>query len=106
MTIIRSPVDNVESVFGFFQDQMPFEEWLGDVNATDRLKTFYAEPTKYFKRETDWYFRSKNHMFFDIGYVSGRFVVDNNSSAINSGLPAGTGQPQFSYLRHKRSRAG
>ena len=68
VTIIRSPVDNVESVFGFFQDQMPFEEWLGDVNATDRLKTFYAEPTKYFKRNTDWYFRSKNHMFFDIGY--------------------------------------
>jgi len=68
VTIIRSPVDNVESVFGFFQDQMPFEEWLGDVNATDRLKTFYAEPTKYFKRDTDWYFRSKNHMFFDIGY--------------------------------------
>lgn len=68
VTIIRSPVDNVESVFGFFQDQMPFEEWLGDVNATDRLKTFYAEPTKYFKRDTDWYFRSKNHMFFDIGF--------------------------------------
>jgi galactosylceramide sulfotransferase len=68
VTIIRSPVDNVESVFGFFQDQMPFEEWLGDVNATDRLKTFYADPNKYFVRETDWYFRSKNHMFFDIGY--------------------------------------
>lgn len=47
---------------------MPFEEWLGDVNATDRLKTFYANPTNYFKRDTDWYFRSKNHMFFDIGY--------------------------------------
>jgi galactosylceramide sulfotransferase len=68
VTIIRSPVDNVESVFGFFQDQMPFEEWLGDINATDRLKTFYANPTNYFKRDTDWYFRSKNHMFFDIGY--------------------------------------
>lgn len=68
VTIIRSPVDNVESVFGFFQDQMPFEEWLGDVNATDRLKTFYNSPTTYFNRNTDWYFRSKNHMFFDIGY--------------------------------------
>lgn len=68
VTIIRSPVDNVESVFGFFQDQMPFEEWLGDVTTTERLKTFYADPSKYFKRDTDWYFRSKNHMFFDIGY--------------------------------------
>merc|ERR1712037_830753 len=68
VTIIRSPVDNVESVFGFFQDQTPFEEWLGDVETTERLKTFYADPTKYFKRDTDWYFRSKNHMFFDIGY--------------------------------------
>lgn len=76
VTIIRSPVDNVESVFGFFQDQMPFEEWLNDVNVTDRLKTFYAEPTKYFNRNTDWYFRSKNHMFFDIGYDVNRAEDD------------------------------
>ena len=54
---------------------MPFEEWLGDVNATDRLKTFYAEPTKYFKRNTDWYFRSKNHMFFDIGWEKKEFLI-------------------------------
>ena len=67
VTIIRSPVDNVESVFGFFQDQDPFEQWMGGINTTLRLGEFYADPTKYYNRDTDWYFRSKNHMFFDIG---------------------------------------
>jgi len=68
ITIIRSPVDNVESVFGFFQDQDPFEQWMGGINTTLRLGEFYADPTKYYNTNTDWYFRSKNHMFFDIGY--------------------------------------
>ena len=70
VTIIRSPVDNVESVFGFFQDQDPFEQWMGGINTTLRLGEFYADPTKYYNRDTDWYFRSKNHMFFDIGWVA------------------------------------
>jgi len=61
-------VDNVESVFGFFQDQDPFETWMHDINTTQRLGQFYADPTKYYNKDTDWYFRSKNHMFFDIGY--------------------------------------
>lgn len=78
ITIIRSPVDNVESVFGFFQDQLPFIDWLEGVEANTalRLNMFYKEPLKYYNTDTDWYFRAKNHMFFDIGYdVS---VDDNN----------------------------
>ena len=54
-------------MFGFFQDQDPFEQWMGGINTTLRLGEFYADPTKYYNRDTDWYFRSKNHMFFDIG---------------------------------------
>jgi len=41
---------------------------MGGINTTLRLGEFYADPTKYYNRDTDWYFRSKNHMFFDIGY--------------------------------------
>nr|XP_039251897.1 galactose-3-O-sulfotransferase 2-like isoform X1 [Styela clava] len=70
ITIIRSPVDNVESVFGFFQDQLPFIDWLEGVEANTalRLNMFYDNPGKYYNKKTDWYFRAKNHMFFDIGY--------------------------------------
>ena len=101
ITIIRSPVDNVESVFGFFQvnvskpnrffraycamhdpytqwsiipyrfvqDQMPFIDWLESANSDTaaRLNTFYDNPSRYYNTDTDWYFRAKNHMFFDIG---------------------------------------
>ena len=42
---------------------------MGGINTTLRLGEFYADPTKYYNRDTDWYFRSKNHMFFDIGWV-------------------------------------
>merc|ERR1712226_549284 len=68
VTIIRSPVDNVESVFGFFQDQEPFMHWMEEIETTQRLGTFYADPTRFFNHDTDWYMRSKNYMCFDIGY--------------------------------------
>lgn len=82
VTIIRSPVDNVESVFGFFQDQMPFIDWLEGIEADTavRLKIFYDNPSKYYNVETDWYFRAKNHMFFDIGYD----VSNDDSNYIGS----------------------
>jgi len=83
ITIIRSPVDNVESVFGFFQDQDPFETWMHDINTTQRLGQFYADPTKYYNKDTDWYFRSKNHMFFDIGYDVSR---DHEEEYVNSAI--------------------
>jgi len=71
ITIIRAPKDNVESVFGFFVDQSPFNDWLANVKADTtalRLQTFYDKPDSFFTKDTDWYFRSKNHMFFDNGY--------------------------------------
>ncbi|XP_076822470.1 galactose-3-O-sulfotransferase 2-like isoform X2 [Clavelina lepadiformis] len=70
ITIIRAPMDNVESVFGFFQDQSPFDDWLSEIDANTtalRLHTFYDNPTKFYSKNTDWFFRAKNHMFFDIG---------------------------------------
>jgi len=67
VTIIRSPVDNVESVFGFFQDQEPFMHWMEEIETTQRLGTFYADPHRFYNKDTDWYFRSKNYMTFDIG---------------------------------------
>ncbi|XP_078488937.1 galactose-3-O-sulfotransferase 2-like isoform X2 [Ciona intestinalis] len=71
ITIIRAPKDNVESVFGFFQDQSPFNVWLEGVDANStklRLQTFYDHPEKFYNKDTDWFFRARNHMFFDIGY--------------------------------------
>uniref|UniRef100_H2Y6X7 Sulfotransferase n=1 Tax=Ciona savignyi TaxID=51511 RepID=H2Y6X7_CIOSA len=71
ITIIRAPKDNVESVFGFFQDQSPFNVWLEGVDANStklRLQTFYDHPEKFYNKKTDWFFRARNHMFFDIGY--------------------------------------
>merc|ERR1712226_1080701 len=67
ITILRSPVDNVESVFGFFQDQEPFIHWMEQVETTQRLGLFYGNPMSYFNQDTDWFFRSRNHMFFDNG---------------------------------------
>jgi len=82
ITILRSPVDNVESVFGFFQDQEPFQSdpkkdglegrrnskgWMDSNEVTSRLGLFYQNPTQYFNTDTDWFFRSRNHMFFDNG---------------------------------------
>ena len=82
ITILRSPVDNVVSVFGFFQDQEPFQSdpkkdgldghrtskgWMDSTEVTQRLGLFYANPQQYFNTDTDWFFRSRNHMFFDNG---------------------------------------
>jgi len=71
ITIIRAPKDNVESVFGFFVDQSPFVNWMqSDETGTTskRLETFYDNPDSFFNKNTDWFFRAKNHMFFDSGY--------------------------------------
>jgi len=83
ITIIRAPMDNVESVFGFFVDQSPFNDWLANVQADTtalRLQTFYDKPESFFTKDTDWYFRSKNHMFFDNGYD----VTNTDESYIDS----------------------
>jgi hypothetical protein len=64
VTIMRNPISNYESIFGFFRDY-PFSQWIGH-NGT--LKTFLSDPEKYYDESTPWYFRAKNYMAFDLGF--------------------------------------
>ena len=51
--MLRDPVKNFESEFGFFRDY-PFPQWVG-VNGT--LENFIESPGKYYTHDTPWYFR-------------------------------------------------
>lgn len=62
-TILRDPVTNFESSFGFFKDY-PFTEWQGEDRSLDQ---FLDNPEKYYNKSTPWYFRAKNYMSFDLG---------------------------------------
>ena len=53
VTIMRNPISNYESIFGFFRDY-PFSQWIGH-NGT--LKTFLSDPALYYDESTPWYFR-------------------------------------------------
>ena len=53
ITMLRDPVKNFESEFGFFRDY-PFPQWVG-VNGT--LDKFMENPQSYYDRSTPWYFR-------------------------------------------------
>lgn len=53
VTIMRNPISNYESIFGFFRDY-PFSQWIGH-NGT--LKTFLSDPALYYDETTPWYFR-------------------------------------------------
>ena len=68
ITIIREPVSNVESAFGFYRDQKPFTEWMPDIAENDRIDKFYENPGNWYKTDTDWFYRAKNQMMFDLGY--------------------------------------
>ena len=68
ITIIREPVGNVESAFGFYRDQKPFTDWMPDVSENDRIEKFYENPGNWYNTETDWFYRAKNQMMFDLGY--------------------------------------
>lgn len=63
ITMLRDPVKNFESEFGFFRDY-PFPQWVGG-NGT--LENFLASPAKFYTHDTPWYFRAKNYMSFDLG---------------------------------------
>ena len=63
ITVLRDPIKNFESVWGFFRDY-PFLQWLGE---NRRLNTFLENPAKYYNRSTPWYFRAQNYMAFDLG---------------------------------------
>lgn len=83
ITIIREPVSNVESAFGFYRDQEPFEQWMPTIAANDRIEKFYENPTAFFKTDTDWFYRSKNQMIFDMGYDVSRDDAAYIQNAIN-----------------------
>lgn len=68
ITIIREPVSNVESAFGFYRDQKPFTEWMPDIAENDRIDKFYENPSAWYRTDTDWFYRAKNQMMFDLGY--------------------------------------
>jgi len=72
ISVLRDPVKNFESVWGFFRDY-PFLQWLGEDR---RLNTFLENPSKYYNRSTPWYFRAQNYMAFDLG-----LDFENNSDA-------------------------
>ena len=61
--MLRDPVKNFESEFGFFRDY-PFPQWVG-VNGT--LESFMSDPNRFYDKSTPWYFRAKNYMSFDLG---------------------------------------
>ena len=63
ITMLRDPVKNFESEFGFFRDY-PFPQWVG-VNGT--LDSFMSDPSRFYDKSTPWYFRAKNYMSFDLG---------------------------------------
>lgn len=68
VTILRETVGNVESAFGFFRDQEPFDKWMEGEEMSQRLEKFYNNPSTYYRNSDDWYFRAKNMLFFDMGY--------------------------------------
>ena len=58
--MLRDPVKNFESEFGFFRDY-PFPQWVG-INGT--LDIFMQSPEKYYNKNTPWYFRFVNKKNF------------------------------------------
>lgn len=69
-TILRDPVSNFESSFGFFKDY-PFTSWLDENRSLD---DFINNAETLYNKSTPWYFRAKNYMSFDLG-----FDHENNS---------------------------
>lgn len=78
VTIMRNPISNYESIFGFFRDY-PFAQWVGR-NGT--LKTFLSDPAAYYDRSTPWYFRAKNYMAYDLGFDNENSTAEYTRDAI------------------------
>jgi galactosylceramide sulfotransferase len=53
ITMLRDPVGNFESEFGFFRDY-PFPQWVGE-NGT--IIDFMKNPSGYYNKKTPWYMR-------------------------------------------------
>lgn len=78
VTIMRNPISNYESIFGFFRDY-PFAQWVGR-NGT--LKTFLSDPAAYYDKTTPWYFRAKNYMAYDLGFDNENATAEYTREAI------------------------
>ena len=65
ITILRDPVQNFESAFGFFKDY-PYPEW--NLEGQAGINSFLDEPERFYNKSTPWYFRAKNYMSFDLGF--------------------------------------
>jgi hypothetical protein len=79
ITIMRNPISNYESIFGFFRDY-PFAQWVGR-NGT--LKNFLSDPAAYYDRSTPWYFRAKNYMAYDLGFDNENATAEYTRDAIS-----------------------
>lgn len=63
VTVLRDPIHNFESGFGFFRDY-PYVQWLGEKPS---IHKFLENPNYYYNTSTPWHFRAKNYMAFDLG---------------------------------------
>ena len=60
---------------------------MEDIESTQRLGLFYADPMKFFNTNTNWFFRSRNHMFFDNGLnvlASDDAYIDKSIEELNN----------------------
>lgn len=64
ITVLRDPVKNFESGFGFFRDY-PWPQWLGEKNR--KVEDFLDNAEQMYDKNTPWHFRAKNYMAFDLG---------------------------------------
>ena len=58
VTVLRDPIHNFESGFGFFRDY-PYVQWLGEKPS---IHKFLENPNYYYNTSTPWHFRAKNYM--------------------------------------------
>ena len=69
LTSARSTIKKTISAFSHYRNEAPFKHWFSESETlTDRLKLFFEAPDKYYREDTESFFRAKNHLSFDLGY--------------------------------------
>lgn len=67
ITIVRHPLEQIKSVFKYYQDELPFKTWFDSSdNVAIRLQKFYNNPYKFYNTSVPYYFRAKNFQAFDL----------------------------------------
>ena len=74
ITVLRDPVKNFESGFGFFRDY-PWPQWLGEKNR--KVEDFLDNAEKLYDKNTPWHFRAKNYMGKIFKDFNLRFSAEN-----------------------------